>query len=151
MLHAFQDYPWPGNVAQLQDVVREAARQTHTIELRHLPPEILSSSTRRLSRIEVFERDEIIRVLTQEGITMQCAADELRMSRATIYRKLAHFDIRLPARTEVRHARSGPRGSDRHGTATSRAQTPKPCNGGRLRSVVGIRRRAHSGSSPARH
>ena len=96
VLHAFENYPWPGNVAQLQEVVREAARQADTIELRHLPPEILSRSTRRLSRIEVFERDEIIRVLTQDGITMQCAAAELGMSRATIYRKLAHLDIQLP-------------------------------------------------------
>jgi predicted DNA-binding protein (UPF0251 family) len=96
VLRAFESYPWPGNVAQLQDVVREAARLGDTIELRHLPPEILSGSTRRLSRIEAFERDEIIRVLTQDDITMQSAAEELGMSRATIYRKLAQFDIQVP-------------------------------------------------------
>ena len=35
-------------------------------------------------------------MLTQDGVTMKEAADELGMSRATIYRKLAHFGIQLP-------------------------------------------------------
>jgi transcriptional regulator of acetoin/glycerol metabolism len=94
--HALENYPWPGNVAQLNDVVKAAALHTDTIDVRHLPPEILSSSTRRLSRIEAFERDEIIRILTRPGITMKDAADELGMGRATIYRKLAQYDIHLP-------------------------------------------------------
>ena len=40
-----------------------------------------------MSRIETFERDEIVRVLTRPGVTMPDAALELGMSRATIYRK----------------------------------------------------------------
>jgi sigma-54 dependent transcriptional regulator, acetoin dehydrogenase operon transcriptional activator AcoR len=95
-LHALENYAWPGNVSHLQRVVREAALHTDSIDLGHLPPEILSGSTRKLSRIEAFERDEIIRVLTRPGITMRDAAEELGMSRATIYRKLAHLDIHLP-------------------------------------------------------
>jgi transcriptional regulator of acetoin/glycerol metabolism len=46
--------------------------------------------------MEAFERDEIIRVLTGDGVTMREAAEELGMSRATIYRKLAQLDIHLP-------------------------------------------------------
>lgn len=97
--HALENFSWPGNVAQLLEVVRQAALQTDTIDLRHLPPALLTGSTKRLSRIEAFERDEIIRVLTQDGITMPVAVEELGMSRATIYRKLAHLDIRLPRHT----------------------------------------------------
>ena len=47
------------------------------IDVGHLPPDVLSGTTRRLSRIESFERDEIIRVLTRPGITMREAAEEL--------------------------------------------------------------------------
>ncbi|MCW2868333.1 MAG: Fis family transcriptional regulator [Marmoricola sp.] len=94
--HVLENHAWPGNVAELLDVVRDAARRTDTIDVRHLPPALLTGSTRKLSRIESFERDEVVRVLTQEGVTMAAAAEELGMSRATIYRKLAQLDIHLP-------------------------------------------------------
>ena len=87
---------WPGNVAQLQQVIRQAATRTDVIDVRHLPADVLSGSTHRLSRIETFERDEIVRVLTQPGISMREAAEELGMSRATVYRKLAQYDIHVP-------------------------------------------------------
>ncbi|CAN5592653.1 hypothetical protein BH11ACT8_BH11ACT8_15130 [soil metagenome] len=89
-------YPWPGNVDELSRVIREAASRTDEIDVRHLPPEVLSGTKRRLSRIEAFERDEIVRVLTLPGVTMREATDELGISRATIYRKLAQYDIHLP-------------------------------------------------------
>ncbi|WP_148613380.1 GAF domain-containing protein [Nocardioides rubriscoriae] len=93
---ALHDHAWPGNVAELVEVVRSAATRTDLIDVRHLPPSVLSGTTRRLSRIEAFERDEIIRVVTQPGTSMKEAADELGMSRATIYRKIAHYDIHVP-------------------------------------------------------
>ena len=93
---ALRSHGWPGNVAQLEQVVRQAATRTDVIDVRHLPAEVLTGSTHRLSRIETFERDEIVRVLTQPGISMREAAEELGMSRATVYRKLAQYDIRVP-------------------------------------------------------
>jgi transcriptional regulator of acetoin/glycerol metabolism len=66
------------------------------IDVRHLPADVLSGTSHRLSRIETFERDEIVRVLTQPGISMREAAEELGMSRATVYRKLAQYDIHVP-------------------------------------------------------
>jgi transcriptional regulator of acetoin/glycerol metabolism len=60
---------------------------------------MVSASPHRLSRIEGFERDEIVRVLTQPGISMDSAAAELGMSRATLYRKVSFYgikDIRKP-------------------------------------------------------
>lgn len=94
--HALENHAWPGNVSQLHEVVRAAALHTNTIDLAHLPPDVLAGSSRKLSRIEAFERDEIIRVLTQEGVTMRDAAQELGMSRATVYRKVTQYDIRIP-------------------------------------------------------
>lgn len=87
---------WPGNVAQLQQVVCDTAARTDVIDVRHLPADVVSRSSRRLSRIEAFERDEIVRVLSRPGTSMRDAAQELGMSRATIYRKLAQYDIHLP-------------------------------------------------------
>lgn len=66
------------------------------IDVRHLPADVVSRSSRRLSRIEAFERDEIVRVLSRPGTSMRDAVQELGMSRATIYRKLAQYDIHLP-------------------------------------------------------
>jgi sigma-54 dependent transcriptional regulator, acetoin dehydrogenase operon transcriptional activator AcoR len=94
--HALEAHAWPGNVEELQRIVRAAATRTDVIDVRHLPPEVLSRSRHRLTRIEAFERDEIVRVLTRPEITMKDAAEELGMSRATIYRKIAQYDIHVP-------------------------------------------------------
>jgi transcriptional regulator of acetoin/glycerol metabolism len=93
---ALGDHSWPGNVEELAEVVRHAVNRADVIDVRHLPPSVLSGSSRRLSRIEAFERDEIIRVLTHSETSMKDAAEELGMSRATIYRKIAQYDIHIP-------------------------------------------------------
>jgi len=87
---------WPGNVRQLVEVVTHAARRTDAVDIRHLTADVLSGTSRRLTRIEAFERDEIVRVIPRPGTSMQEAADELGMSRATVYRKLAQYDIHVP-------------------------------------------------------
>jgi transcriptional regulator of acetoin/glycerol metabolism len=94
--HALESHAWPGGVEELQRVVTQAATRTDVIDVRHLPADVLSRTRQRLSRIEAFERDEIIRVLTRPGTTMKESAEELGMSRATIYRKIAQYDIHLP-------------------------------------------------------
>ncbi len=92
---ALQSYAWPGNVKELVQAVRHAATRAEIVDVQHLPPHLLSGSAHRLSRIEAFERDEIVRVLSRPGISMHKAAHELGMSRATVYRKIAHYDIQL--------------------------------------------------------
>jgi sigma-54 dependent transcriptional regulator, acetoin dehydrogenase operon transcriptional activator AcoR len=93
---ALQSYGWPGNVEELARVVAQAAVRADVVDIGTLPAEVLSASTRRLSRIEAFERAEIVRVLTTTGATMQAAARELGMSRATLYRKIAQYDVHIP-------------------------------------------------------
>jgi transcriptional regulator of acetoin/glycerol metabolism len=53
------------------------------------------ASGRRRTRIERFERDEITRVLSRPGTSVRQAAEELGMSRATVYRKIAQHDLHL--------------------------------------------------------
>jgi transcriptional regulator of acetoin/glycerol metabolism len=93
---ALQSYGWPGNVDQLSRVVAHAANRTDTIEVGSLPPDVLAGTSRHLSRIEAFERGEIIRVLSSHGAaTMADAAAELGMSRATLYRKISQYSIHI--------------------------------------------------------
>lgn len=94
--NALRNYAWPGNVDQLNRVVRHAATRTDVVDLQHLPPIVLTGAHRRLSRIEAFERDEIVRVLTTPDLSMKEAVLELGMSRATVYRKIAQYDIHIP-------------------------------------------------------
>ncbi|MCH1868168.1 GAF domain-containing protein [Nocardioides sp. CFH 31398] len=93
---ALSDHAWPGNVTELVEAVRAAATRTDLVDVRHLPPSLLTPAGPRLSRIEAFERDELIRVLSRPGTSMQEAADELGMSRATVYRKVGRYGIRVP-------------------------------------------------------
>ncbi|KMO68751.1 MAG: Fis family transcriptional regulator [Mycolicibacterium rufum] len=90
---ALHGFGWPGNADQLSSVVRHAVSRTDLVDVGHLPSEVLAGNTRRLSRIEAFERGEIIRVLAFGTPTMADAARELGMSRATLYRKIAQYDI----------------------------------------------------------
>ena len=99
---ALRDWGWPGNVDQLGRAVRTAALRTDTIDVHHLPPEVLSGPVHRLTRIETVEREEIVRALTRPGATVKAAAAELGMSRATIYRKISQYDLRIPGRAERR-------------------------------------------------
>lgn len=90
---ALQSYGWPGNADQLAAVVRNAVSRTDVVDVGHLPSEVLAGNTRRLSRIEAFERGEIIRVLSNGAPTMADAARDLGMSRATLYRKIAQYGV----------------------------------------------------------
>lgn len=93
---ALENHSWPGNVAELVAAVRAAATSTDLIDVQHLPADVLSGPTRRLTRIEAFERDELVRVLSKSGTSMKEVADELGMSRATVYRKIAQYNLHVP-------------------------------------------------------
>lgn len=90
---------WPENVRQLRRVVRDAAARADVVDVRHLAPEVLDGGARVLTRLERLERDEIVRCLTEPGTTMARAAEELGIGRATLYRKIAQYDIVLPSRS----------------------------------------------------
>jgi hypothetical protein len=89
-------HSWPDNIDELFTVIHAAAVQTETIDVSHLPAYLLGGSSRHLSRIEVVERDEIVRCLSKQGVTVNGAAAELGISRATIYRRMARLGITIP-------------------------------------------------------
>lgn len=93
-VRAMGNAAWPGNVEQLERAMRLAASRSDVIDVHHLPPEVLCDARRRLSRVEAAERDEIARVLLRPGTSVQQAARELGLSRATLYRRLAQYGLR---------------------------------------------------------
>lgn len=94
--HALTGYGWPGNVDELFTMVQDAAMRTETIDVRHLPSQLVGRTGPHLTRIEAVERDEIVRCLSRPGITVAAAASELGMSRATIYRRMSRLGISAP-------------------------------------------------------
>jgi hypothetical protein len=96
---ALTGYGWPGNVAQLRRVVREAVTRGDVVDVQHLAPEVLDGGAGPLSRLERLERDEIVRCLTEPGTTMTRVAEELGIGRATLYRKVAQYKITVPPRS----------------------------------------------------
>lgn len=93
-----QGYGWPHDAAELKATITHAVGRSDIVDTHVLPTEVLAGPTRRLSSIEAFERGEIIRVLSAGSVTMQQAAEQLGISRATLYRKLGYYkiDVRNP-------------------------------------------------------
>src|SRR5262249_41061793 len=96
---------WPGNVAELRDVIDRAAASTSadTIEIEHLLPALqldrsasafVPAGTLREARLR-FERDYIAAVLQHHGWQMAGAAQTLGMQRPNLYRKARQLGIPL--------------------------------------------------------
>ena len=90
---ALAAYDWPENAKQLRRVVREAASRSDVVDVGHLPAEVFSAAGHRLSRLQALERDEIVRCLSEPGVTVVQAAGKLGMGRATLYRKMAQYGL----------------------------------------------------------
>lgn len=86
---------WPGNVRQLEAVVRTTIRRAASadrIDVGDLPPECVTSGP-VLSPLESVERDAIVRGLQERGGNVGRTARELGIARATMYRKLRRYGV----------------------------------------------------------
>jgi transcriptional regulator of acetoin/glycerol metabolism len=96
-MHQLLRSAWPGNTAELQQVMKQVVqhrRRTGVIVLADLPADLQTTSRRRLSQLEALERDAIVRSLVDNNGNRRDAARSLGMSRATIYRKIHDYGIR---------------------------------------------------------
>lgn len=89
---------WPGNVEQLQQVIRKIVgrQRTGVVTETDLPPEVFATVRRLLTPLEAIECDAIVSALFETGGNKAEAAARLGMSRATIYRKLRGYGISVP-------------------------------------------------------
>ncbi|GGX43009.1 sigma-54-dependent Fis family transcriptional regulator [Streptomyces chryseus] len=94
-LTMLQHCPWPENVRQLESVIRGLARRPAggIIQVENLPPECRVSSHKVLTTIEALERDAILRGLMDRNSNVQRTAQDLGISRATMYRKMRRYGI----------------------------------------------------------
>jgi transcriptional regulator of acetoin/glycerol metabolism len=99
-MHLLMRANWPGNVTQLSEVLRQAARHRRTgaIQPSDLPAEFRTVNRRPLGRLESMERDAIVHSLEDAGGNKVRAAQFLGMSRATLYRKIHEYGIVTPDR-----------------------------------------------------
>jgi transcriptional regulator of acetoin/glycerol metabolism len=100
--HALLDFNWPGNVRQMRNVLRTLAAlcEEGRICFADLPPLILQQTLQRPeppavseSPLDDAERSALIRTLEARRWHMTHAAQELGVSRNTLYRKLRKHGI----------------------------------------------------------
>ncbi|BDU71916.1 sigma-54-dependent Fis family transcriptional regulator [Mesoterricola silvestris] len=106
---ALQAYPWPGNIREFQNVVERMALsvQGSRITLEHLPEELLrspealpppppavaSGPLKLRDLLAEEEREEILASLRSAKGNMTRAAQNLGISRNTLYRKMEKFGL----------------------------------------------------------
>ena len=113
VIQTFKDYPWPGNLREMQNVVKRSVLLTTStiVETDHIPEEIKSpdfyahfSGTsdeepeiNDLKRVaEEAEKRAILRVLGKTGFNKSKTAKILNVDRKTLYNKITAYGIELP-------------------------------------------------------
>jgi DNA-binding NtrC family response regulator len=108
-IRAFEQFPWPGNIRQLENVLQQAVLTCAGDELRvqHLPPMIhairpdqatttatgaAAPGTLEHNR-ETTERAAILRALEKVGFSRTRAAQQLGVSRVTLYKKMKKYGL----------------------------------------------------------
>lgn len=89
--------PWPGNVRELESLLRAVAAtpRTGSITLDDLPIDVMQASNSGLTQLEQMEKQAILRSLRRAQGNKKLAAEELGISRSTLYRKLRTFGVDL--------------------------------------------------------
>jgi DNA-binding NtrC family response regulator len=96
---ALMNYRWPGNVRELEHAVERAVilANNPNIRLRDLPPEITQKSRARASddTLDLQEQERVLieRALERFGGNRRMAADALKISTVTLWRKMKQFGI----------------------------------------------------------
>jgi transcriptional activator for dhaKLM operon len=96
-------YPWPGNVRELESTLERALNQSHdgTIRVEDLPATVrvgrvvtgASPHPEPVLSLEESEREAILRAgwACQGRVTEM--AEQLRIGRTTLWRKMKHYDL----------------------------------------------------------
>jgi PAS domain S-box-containing protein len=97
------DYPWPGNVRQLEHAIEHAFIHCtgRTIQTRHLPEDIKQKSSPLIDKlltkenpIDEIEKEVIIEALKRNHWDREKTAKILKISRITLWRKMRKYEIK---------------------------------------------------------
>ncbi len=111
-LEVLLNYDFPGNVRELENIIAHATVicQEETLQPGHLPKdlfrinaEFLDRAIRRDNPIKTVERQLVLRTLTNAGWNYKKAAEQLKISRTTLWRKMREFEIRRPSPKPTSH------------------------------------------------
>ena len=98
----FLSYDWPGNIRELENVVERAVvlSSSSEIGIEDLPPHMRELCAQKEAKstplMDLAEKEMISSVLLQNGYSVSASAKQLEMHRATLYRKIAKYQIELP-------------------------------------------------------
>ena len=102
-LRCLCNYGWPGNIRELRNVMRAAlaVSEDGIVRLLDLPTEVRhsdqtgtsTSAPSLLGPIEAAERQALIEAIRQTGGNMARAAQLLRVSRSTLYRRCKELEV----------------------------------------------------------
>ena len=109
-LRALEQFPWPGNIRQLENVIQQAVLTctADTLTPAHLPPMVQAPATGRAGGAagaagslaqnrETTERAVIVRALERVGFSRTRAAESLGVSRVTLYKKMKKYGLLPPS------------------------------------------------------
>jgi DNA-binding NtrC family response regulator len=103
-LRIFQEYCWPGNIRELQNVIERIMimEETRTIQRYHIPIEIRNFQEKQFyekmqgtlkERLADFERQQVLASLDDNELNISWTAKELGMHRTTLIAKLKTLGI----------------------------------------------------------
>ncbi|MEA4926455.1 MAG: sigma 54-interacting transcriptional regulator [Syntrophomonadaceae bacterium] len=96
VLEVFNQYPWPGNIRELQNVLERVVNVCNDtiISVNHLPAEVRSTKARGdLIPIKNYEKELIESLLEQHNRNITRVANELGIARTTLYQKIAKYKL----------------------------------------------------------
>ncbi len=115
-MRAIEQFPWPGNIRQLENVIQQAVLTCtgDSLTLSHLPPMVQSKSldgrptdavngysSSLAQNRETTERAVIIRALEKVAYSRTRAAQLLGVSRVTLYKKMKKYGLLVKSNSLV--------------------------------------------------
>lgn len=94
-VRVLEGYAWPGNISELEDVLRYvvARKPLGEVQPPDLPPLCFQGGVRKLSMLEAAQCDAIIQALYESRGNRYRAAAMLGIARSSLYRKIDAFGI----------------------------------------------------------